>query len=76
MTDEARLEEARERRAYVRMQLKVTGRLRERRREAGVPLADLDHRIEQLERSMSELDVVVEGLRAKLGRAHRQLDHG
>lgn len=76
MDDAARLDQAREQRAYVRMQLKVTTRLRQRRRDAGEPVADLDARLAELNASMRRLDELVEGLRAKLGRAHRQLDHG
>jgi hypothetical protein len=77
MTDEPRrLDEAREKRAYVRMQIKVTQRLKERRLGAGEPVGDLDQRLLDLDVSMGELDELVEGLRAKLGRAHRQLDRG
>jgi hypothetical protein len=74
--DAERLDQARERRAYVRMQLKVTRRLRERRLAAGEQAADVDRRLDELTTEMAGLDVTVEGLRAKLGRAHRQIDGG
>jgi hypothetical protein len=73
-TDQERLDEARERRAYVRMQLKVTHRLRDRRFAAGEPTESVDLRIGELDGLMLELDRTVEGLRADLGRPHRQLD--
>ncbi len=75
-TDEELLDAARERRAYVRMQLKVSHRLRDRRAQAGEPAGDIERRLGELDAEMHGLDELVEGLRARLGRPHRQLDGG
>ncbi len=74
--DQELLDAEREKRAYVRMQIKVLRRMKDRRRDAGEPVDDLDSRIRDLEASLAGLDESVEGLRAKLGRPHRQLDRG
>ena len=74
--DQELLDAEREKRAYVRMQIKVLRRMKDRRRDAGEPVDDLDSRIRDLEVSLAGLDESVEGLRAKLGRPRRQLDRG
>jgi predicted nucleic acid-binding Zn-ribbon protein len=74
--DQSRLDDGREKRAYTRMQIKVIQRMKARRRAAGESAGDLDERLLELEASLAELDELVEGLRAKLGRPHRQLDRG
>jgi hypothetical protein len=68
---EPRLLEARRERFFVRSQLKVLRRYRERQAAAGRPTAGSDGRLADLERELRELDETVEGLRARLGRPHR-----
>jgi predicted RNase H-like nuclease (RuvC/YqgF family) len=68
---EPRLLEARRERFFVRSQLKVLRRYRERQAAAGRPTAESDGRLADLERELRELDETVEGLRARLGRPHR-----
>ncbi len=70
---EARLLEMRRERFFVRSQLKVLRRYRERQEAAGQPTAASDGRLAELERELRELDETVEGLRASLGRPHRSV---
>jgi len=70
---EPRLLEARRERFFVRSQLKVLRRYRERQRAAGRPTADSDARLADLERELRRLDETVEGLRARLGRPYRKV---
>jgi hypothetical protein len=70
---EPRLLEARRERFFVRSQLKVLRRYRERQEAAGRPTADSDARLTDLERELRGLDETVEGLRARLGRPHRSV---
>jgi len=70
---EAQLLEARRERFFVRSQLKVLRRYRERQEAAGRPTADSDGRLADLERELRELDETVEGMRARLGRPHRNV---
>jgi hypothetical protein len=71
---ELRLVEARRERFYVRSQLKVLRRYRERQAAAGQPTGASDARLAELEARLRELDETVEGMRARLGRPHRTLD--
>ena len=68
---EQRLVEVRRERFFVRSQLKVLRRTRERQAAAGTATAASDERLAALERELAELDAAVEGLRARLGRPHR-----
>jgi hypothetical protein len=70
---EPRLLEARRERFFVRSQLKVLRRYRERQAAAGRPTAESDGRLADLERELRGLDETVEGLRARLGRPHRSV---
>jgi hypothetical protein len=70
---EPQLLEARRERFFVRSQLKVLRRYRERQEAAGRPTAESDGRLAELERELRALDETVEGLRARLGRPHRSL---
>ncbi len=70
---EPRLLEARKERFFVRSQLKVLRRYREREQAAGRPTAASDGRLAELERDLRKLDETVEGLRASLGRPHRRV---
>ena len=70
---ERRLAEVRRERFFVRSQLKVLRRTRERQTAAHAPTAASDERLAALERELAELDVAVESLRARLGRPHRPL---
>ncbi len=70
---EARLLEARRERFFVRSQLKVLRRYREREEAASRPTAASDGRLAELERELRTLDETVEGLRASLGRPHRSI---
>jgi hypothetical protein len=69
---ELQLVEMRRQRFFVRSQLKVLRRHRERQRAAGHAVSSSDARVAELERELNELDDAVEGMRAKLGRPHRQ----
>jgi hypothetical protein len=51
----------------------VLRRYRERERAAGRPTAGSDGRLAALERELRELDETVEGMRARLGRPHRDV---
>jgi hypothetical protein len=68
---EQRLLEMRRERFFVRSQLKVLRRTRERQLAAGTASAASDERLAALERELARLDAAVEGLRARLGRPHR-----
>jgi predicted RNase H-like nuclease (RuvC/YqgF family) len=68
---ERELLEARRERFFVRSQLKALLRYREREAAAGRPTRASDPRVAELERALAELDAMVEGLRARLGRPHR-----
>jgi hypothetical protein len=68
---EQRLVAVRRERFFVRSQLKVLRRTRERQAAAGAPTAASDERLAALERELAELDAAVEGMRARLGRPHR-----
>jgi hypothetical protein len=70
---EPQLLEARRERFFVRSQLKVLRRYREREQAAGRPTAESDGRLADLERDLRGLDEAVEGLRARLGRPHRNV---
>jgi hypothetical protein len=70
---EPRLLEARRERFFVRSQLKVLRRYRERQEAAGRPTAASDGRLAELERELRQLDEAVESLRARLGRPHRSV---
>jgi hypothetical protein len=70
---EQRLVEMRRERFFVRSQLKVLRRTRERQAAAGSPTAGSDERLAALERELAGLDAAVEGLRARLGRPHRSV---
>lgn len=70
---EPQLLEARRERFFVRSQLKVLRRYREREQAAGRPTAESDGRLADLERELRGLDETVEGLRARLGRPHRNV---
>jgi hypothetical protein len=70
---EPQLLEARRERFFVRSQLKVLRRYRERQEAAGRPTAESDGRLAELERELRGLDETVEGLRARLGRPHRSV---
>jgi hypothetical protein len=70
---EPQLLETRRERFFVRSQLKVLRRYRERQEAAGRPTAESDGRLADLERELRELDEAVEGLRARLGRPHRRI---
>jgi predicted RNase H-like nuclease (RuvC/YqgF family) len=70
---EPRLLEARRERFFVRSQLKVLRRYREREQAAGRPTDGSDARLADLERELRGLDETVEGLRARLGRPHRSV---
>jgi hypothetical protein len=72
---ELRLLEARRERFVVRSQLKVLRRYREREQAAGRPTDASDGRLADLEGELRKLDEVVEGLRARLGRPHREVPH-
>jgi chromosome segregation ATPase len=66
-----RLTELRRERFFVRSQLKVLRRTRERQAAAGAATAASDERLSALQDELSGLDAEVEGLRARLGRPHR-----
>ena len=68
---EDRLTALRRERFFVRSQLKVLRRTRERQAAANARTAASDERLAELERELAELDAAVEGLRARLGRPHR-----
>jgi hypothetical protein len=70
---EPRLLETRRERFFVRSQLKVLRRYRERARAVGRPTTGSDGRLADLERELVQLDATVEGLRARLGRPHRSV---
>ena len=70
---EPQLLEARRERFFVRSQLKVLRRYREREQAAGRPTTGSDGRLAALERELRELDETVEGMRARLGRPHRDV---
>jgi predicted RNase H-like nuclease (RuvC/YqgF family) len=70
---EPRLLEARRERFFVRSQLKVLRRYRDREHAAGRPTDGSDGRLADLERELRGLDETVEGLRARLGRPHRSV---
>jgi hypothetical protein len=67
--------EVRRERFFVRSQLKVLRRYREREQAAGRSTAESDGRLADLERELRVLDETVEGMRARLGRPHRELPH-
>ncbi len=69
---ELQLVETRRQRFFVRSQLKVLRRHRDRRTAAGQPVDSSDGRVAELERELQTLDAAVEGLRARLGRPYRQ----
>jgi hypothetical protein len=69
---ERQLVETRRQRFFVRSQLKVLRRHRERRAAAGHPVSSSDDREAELARELHELDDAVEGMRARLGRPHRR----
>jgi hypothetical protein len=69
---ELQLVETRRQRFFVRSQLKVLRRHRERQKAAGNAVSSSDARLVELERELHELDDAVEGMRARLGRPHRQ----
>ena len=69
---ELQLVEARRQRFFVRSQLKVLRRHRERQGAAGHAVSSSDARLAELERELHELDDAVEGMRARLGRPHRR----
>jgi hypothetical protein len=71
---ELRLVEARRERFFVRSQLKVLRRYRDRQFAAGRPTDGSDARVAELEAQLRELDETVESMRARLGRPHRSLD--
>jgi hypothetical protein len=68
---ERELLEARRERFFVRSQLKALRRYREREAATGRPTRASDPRLAELEHALAELDEMVEGLRARLGRPHR-----
>jgi predicted RNase H-like nuclease (RuvC/YqgF family) len=70
---EPQLLEARRERFFVRSQLKVLRRYRDRQEASGRPTTGSDGRLADLERELRQLDETVEGLRARLGRPHRSL---
>ena len=70
---EPQLLEARRERFFVRSQLKVLRRYRERERAAGRPTAGSDGRLAALERELRGLDETVESLRARPGRPYRKV---
>jgi hypothetical protein len=72
---EPELLEVRRERFFVRSQLKVLRRYREREQAAGRSTAESDGRLADLERELRVLDETVEGMRARLGRPHRELPH-
>jgi hypothetical protein len=65
--------DARRERFFVRSQLKVLRRYRERQAAAGHATGPADLRIAALEHELHGLDESVEGMRARLGRPHRQV---
>jgi predicted RNase H-like nuclease (RuvC/YqgF family) len=69
---ELQLVETRRQRFFVRSQLKVLRRHRDRQTAAGHPTGSSDARVAKLERDLEELDDAVEGLRARLGRPYRR----
>jgi predicted RNase H-like nuclease (RuvC/YqgF family) len=69
---ELQLVETRRQRFFVRSQLKVLRRHRDRQTAAGHPVGSSDTRVAELERELEELDDAVEGLRARLGRPYRR----
>jgi hypothetical protein len=71
---ELRLVEARRERFFVRSQLKVLRRYRDRQAAGGRPTGASDARVAELEARLRELDETVEGMRARLGRPYRALD--
>lgn len=68
---ELQLVETRRQRFFVRSQLKVLRRHRERQSAAGHAISASDARLAELERELHALDDEVEGMRARLGRPHR-----
>jgi hypothetical protein len=71
-TEPRELVDARRERFFVRSQLKVLRRYREREAAAGRPTGSSDARLAELEHRLRELDDAVEGLRARLGRPYRR----
>jgi hypothetical protein len=69
---ELQLVETRRERFFVRSQLKVLRRHRERQGAGGHAVSSSDARLAELELRLHELDDAVEGMRARLGRPHRQ----
>jgi hypothetical protein len=69
---ELELVERRRQRFFVRSQLKVLLRHRDRRTAAGHPVDSSDARVAELERELQALDDAVEGLLARLGRPYRR----
>jgi hypothetical protein len=69
---ELQLVETRRQRFFVRSQLKVLRRHRERQGARGEAVSSSDARLAELEGELHELDDAVEGMRAALGRPHRQ----
>ena len=71
---EVRLVEARRERFFVRSQLKVLRRYRDRQAAAGQATAGSDERLAEHGAQLRELDAAVEGMRERLGRPYRALD--
>jgi hypothetical protein len=69
---ELQLVETRRQRFFVRSQLKVLRRHRDRQTAAGHPVDSSDGRVAELELELQTLDEAVEGLRARLGRPYRR----
>jgi predicted RNase H-like nuclease (RuvC/YqgF family) len=69
---ELQLVETRRQRFFVRSQLKVLRRHRDRQTGAGHSVGSSDARVAELERELEALDDAVEGLRARLGRPYRR----
>jgi hypothetical protein len=66
------LVETRRERFFVRSQLKVLRRYRDRQAAAGGATEGSDARVSELEARLRELDEAVEGMRARLGRPYRR----
>ena len=71
-TEPRELVDARRERFFVRSQLKVLRRYRDREAAAGRPTGSSDARLAELEHRLGDLDDAVEGLRARLGRPYRR----
>jgi hypothetical protein len=69
---ERELLDARRERFFVRSQLKVLLRYREREADAGRPTGPSDGRVAELEGRLRDLDDAVEAMRARLGRPYRR----